>query len=241
MVSTEYKWAKKAPNITLDVKTLKYAYQPIYDIHTGSIYGYEALMRPEGCSPMDIIDAYTEANQLDVIEEISLYYGTKFFKEANLEGYLFINSFPNACMSLEAAKRVAEIGGDEMASRLVFEVLEYAETDESAWKIKKRAIEIYGSHPLYAIDDFGTGENTDQKCLDYYRPDIVKIDRQYIKNIDSDHWNQLILADIIKHLRQRGITVLAEGVETKEEYSYLLGADVDLMQGYYLGRPKVYA
>ena len=86
MTSKACSLAKKTPRIQLNIDTLQYAYQPIYDIRTGKIYGYEALMRPEGHSPMDIIEAYTEANQLDFIEETSILYGTKYFLEAELEG-----------------------------------------------------------------------------------------------------------------------------------------------------------
>ena len=241
MTSKEYMGAKTAIGATLDLKSLKYAYQPIFDIRTGIIFGYEALMRPAGHTPLEIIDAYTKANQLDFIEEISLYYGTKFFKEAGLQGYLFINSFADACMSSEGAKKVAELGGQEMASRLVFEILEYGTIDPSVWRVKKHAIEMYGSHPLYAIDDYGTGGNNDYHCINLYQPDIVKIDRSYIQNIDSNPANQAIVTDMIEHMHNRGILVLAEGVETKAEYDYLCQKDIDLAQGYYLGMPKIYS
>ena len=45
---------------------------------------------------------------------------------------------------------------------------------------------------------------------------------------------------MIQNLHRFNITVLAEGVETEEEYKYLLNTDIDLMQGYYLGMPKIY-
>ncbi|MCR4999716.1 MAG: EAL domain-containing protein [Lachnospiraceae bacterium] len=241
MVSKACNLTKKAPRILLDVDTLQYAYQPIFDIRTGKVFGYEALMRPEGYSPMDIIEAYTEANQLDFIEETSILYGTKYFLEAGLEGYLFINSFTNACMSPEGAIRAAEMGGQEMAHRLVFEILEYGKVDPEIWLHKKESAERFGSCPLYAIDDYGTGENQNYECIDFFQPDIIKIDRHFIHNINSDEHNQQIVSDMVSNFHKKGIMVLAEGVETKEEYEYLLGMGIDLMQGYYLGKPKIYS
>ncbi|MBR1651682.1 MAG: EAL domain-containing protein [Lachnospiraceae bacterium] len=240
MESVLYKRTKKVPSITLDLETLKYAYQPIYDIRTGEIFGYEALMRPEGHSPMDIVNSYAEVGMLDFIEEVSLYYGTKFFKEANLEGYLFVNSFTNACMSPEGAKKVAELGGEEMASRLVIEILEYGKLDEKKWDLKKRNCKYYGSHPLYAIDDFGADPESDRSRIEYICPNIIKIDRKFISGIDSNQKNQHLVNAMIQNLHRVDITVLAEGVETKAEYDYLLNTDIDLMQGYYLGMPKIY-
>ncbi len=232
--------SEKKPDLILDLKNLKYAYQPIYNIRTGRIFGYEALMRPSGHSPLEIIKAYTEAGQLDFIEEVSLYYGTKFFMEAGLEGYLFINSFTDACMSIEAAEMVAELGGEEMASRLVIEILEYGKVDKEKWDIKRSACEYFGSHPLYAIDDFGADPESDRERIEYITPDIIKIDRKYISEIESNPLNQRIVSAMIENLHRVGITVLAEGVETRQEYEYLMGTDIDLMQGYYLGKPKIY-
>ncbi len=240
MLVTEYPKFVQEPAIQLNTETLKYAYQPIFDVRTGAIFGYEALMRPEGYTPLEIIDAYTEADRLDEVEEATFYYGTKGFLDANLEGYLFMNTFTDVCMTVEGAKRVAALGGDAMRNRFVVEILEYAQTDPTVWRIKKRAMELSGADPLYAIDDYGTGMNIDHACIEMYRPNIVKIDRKFIRNIDTNYEHQLIVADMLKTLHQEGITVLAEGVETKEEYDYLMQTDIDLMQGYYLGMPKIY-
>ena len=51
MESVVYEKVNKAPRLTLDLDTLKYAYQPIYDINSGRIFGYEGLMRPAGHTP----------------------------------------------------------------------------------------------------------------------------------------------------------------------------------------------
>ena len=77
-------------------ENLKYAYQPIFDLSDGSIYGYEALMRPEPFSPMDIVEYCLSEDRLDEIETITVIYGGMHFLESRLEGRLFLNSFPAA-------------------------------------------------------------------------------------------------------------------------------------------------
>ncbi|MBO7600817.1 MAG: EAL domain-containing protein, partial [Lachnospiraceae bacterium] len=52
--------------------------------------------------------------------------------------------------------------------------------------------------------------------------------------------NQRIVDLMCHEIKKRGIMTLAEGVETEEEYYYLLDQDIDLMQGFYLGKPKLY-
>ncbi len=230
----------KVPEILINLDTLKFAFQPIFDVHTGDIFGHEALMRPAEHSPAEIIEAYAKADSLSKIEEITFYYGTKAFKEANLEGYLFLNTFPGTCMSIDMALKTAELGGPEMANRFYIEILEYTKLDLFAWNMKRKAMSGTGATPKIAIDDYGTGENTDLVCLDMYKPDLVKIDRKYISQIDSNLEHQLVVANMIRTLKERGIKVLAEGVETEEEYNYLMHSDIDYMQGYYLGRPRIY-
>lgn len=217
-----------------------FAYQPIFDARTEKLYGYEALMRPEPYSPLQFIEEMAKLDRLQHVEEITNYYGIKYFKEAKLEGKLFLNSLPATCMSLEMSKATEQMGGDYMIGRLVYEILEYTTPDRFAYGVKRTAFENNGANPLIAIDDFGTGGNIDNECVDYYKPDIVKVDRSIISHIDTELSNQETLQQIIFDMRERNVLVLAEGVETEAEYRYLKKQDIDYMQGFYLGKPKLY-
>ena len=220
---------------------IKFAYQPIYRLSDDSIYGYEALMRPYPFTPSDFIKQVDDMDMLYRIEEITNYYGVKCFMEAGLEGKIFLNSFPSVCMRIQQAKEVAALGGDVMKNRLIYEVLEYTRLEKYAWEMKKVAFNTEGATPLIAIDDFGTGSNFDRRCLDFYRPDLVKIDRRFVSNVDKDFNKQHTVNEIIEELKDRDIMILAEGIETKEEYNYFKHMRIDLAQGYYLGMPKIYS
>lgn len=226
-------------NYEIHPETLQFAFQPIWDIKNHSIYGYECLMRPNGRPPMDYIMAYERAGRLQEIEEISFYYGAKAFLDAKLEGMLFMNSFPSTCMSLERALEAEMMASGRLRDRMVIEILEYTQHDDFSWQIKKMAFERSGARPLYAIDDFGTGENEDLACLRRYKPDIVKIDRKFVNHIESNPEHQNVIEHMVAGGRRDGIKLLAEGVETANEYYYLM-SKVDYMQGYFLGKPKIY-
>jgi EAL domain-containing protein (putative c-di-GMP-specific phosphodiesterase class I) len=219
---------------------IKFAFQPIFVVETNSIYGYEALMRPEPYSPMEVIADFAKKQRLNEIEEITTYYGAYHFLKNNLQGKLFLNSFPAAFVGEEMMKKVHELCGDKFKNKLVIEILEY--TNYSAFAHQQKIIQFKESRASeeYAIDDFGTGKNIDTQCIEFYKPDIVKIDHKIISNIDTDVRNQKALIDILEMSLRYGVTMLAEGVETEAEFNYLKNYPVKLMQGFYLGKPQVY-
>lgn len=83
---------------------------------------------------------------------------------------------------------------------------------------------------LIAIDDFGAGYNSETVLLDM-APDIIKVDMSLVQRIHEDPNRQLILNNILDFAGQNHITVLAEGVETKEELEFLIQCGVELFQG----------
>ena len=86
------------------------------------------------------------------------------------------------------------------------------------------------------LDDYGTGYNS-EKCLLTLSPQYVKVDIAIIRDIDTDADKQQIVSNIVEYAHQRGMYIIAEGVETKEELEKVLELKVDLLQGYYLARP----
>ena len=70
-----------------------------------------------------------------------------------------------------------------------------------------------------------------------FSPDIVKLDRYLISNCDKDEEKQNYIEYLLGEFHSRGILVVAEGIERKEEFDYLVGIGIDLFQGYYLAWP----
>ena len=219
---------------------INFAFQPIFEIKTGNIYGYEALMRPSPYTPMEVIAEYARSNRLNEIEEFTTYYAAKQFLENNLTGKLFLNSFPSAFVSDEMLEKVHQLVQHRLKNRLVVEMLEYTEFDSHAHYKKTTQFERSKTDEFIAIDDYGTGKNIDEECIEFYKPDIVKIDRKLIENIHKNITSQKAMLDICNYLHKKGIIILAEGVETQEEYDYLKNYPITLMQGYFLGKPKIY-
>ena len=87
-----------------------------------------------------------------------------------------------------------------------------------------------------AIDDFGAGYSS-LSYLKKLRFDKLKIDREFVTEVDRHRDSQAICQSIIALARGLGIAVLAEGVERYEEYAWLRQHGCILFQGYYLSRP----
>ena len=117
---------------------------------------------------------------------------------------------------------------------MIVENLEYPYFSYEIWQEKSRSVRSMGN--LLAADDFGSGIN-DMERVDVMKPDIVKLDRELISGIDHDSVKQNDVTRLVLDFHSKNMLVVAEGVEEKEEFDYLVGLGVDLFQGYYLARP----
>ena len=89
----------------------------------------------------------------------------------------------------------------------------------------------------FALDDFGTGFSS----LTYLKNlplDILKIDRTFVQTLLKDPKNQIITGAIISLANSLELRVIAEGVETNEQFEYLLSLGCSNFQGYLFGRPE---
>jgi diguanylate cyclase (GGDEF)-like protein len=88
----------------------------------------------------------------------------------------------------------------------------------------------------FVVDDFGKGYST-LAYLKHLPIDSVKIDRSFIRSLPDSGEDAAILKGVQEIARGLGIRLVAEGVETEEQHSFLASISVDLFQGYLFGRP----
>jgi EAL domain-containing protein (putative c-di-GMP-specific phosphodiesterase class I) len=221
--------------------------QPIVSLKNGvHLYGYESLLRteaPQQVSPGKLFSTAHETGLLSLLDKRAREAAIKSKKEKIPAGIKsFINFLPSTIYNPEYCLRHTfnlvnqyQIDPDE----LVFEVVEsekIADIDHL-----KKVLNTYKRQGMkVALDDVGAGFST-LEVLEMLNPDYVKIDRQYINRCDQDTANQEFLARVIELAEKLGITVLAEGIERKEELDYCMKIGIDLAQGYYLGKPSVNA
>lgn len=225
-----------APEILTALSELQinYVFQPIFYEDGKTVFAYEALMRPVGMYVTDLIEEYIKKDQLHVLE-VATFWGAA--QEYFLRGYkekLSINSFPCECFTEEETQTYVDYFGHD-DNILMIEMLEYPKFSISK-SLKKKEVAAVGNSIL-ALDDYGAGFN-DMEKVKIVEPHIIKIDRALLSGIDTNVEKQNNCKQIIEDMHSRGIKVVAEGIETAEEFEYLKSIGADLFQGYYLGMPK---
>ena len=213
--------------------SINYVFQPIFQADGKTVFAREALMRPTDMTVTELIEEYTKLGKLHVLE-VATFFGA--MQEYQLRGYdckVSLNSFPSEQFSISEQRAFAEYFGN-MNGLGIIEILEYPYIDKDAVEAKRIATD---RQDLWiAIDDFGTGINN-MDVVNMYDTKIVKLDRHIISGIDHDPEKQENVKNLVLEFHSRGMLVLAEGVEEKAEFDYLVGLGVDLYQGYYLARP----
>ena len=223
----------------LNESLITYHFQPIVRADDGEIFGYEALMRPiDGINltPLEIISCASKLNRLYDVEKATFDRVLTHISENSAlfeDKKVFINSLP--AYQLEGNdeailyKRLNDHSGQI--------VVEYTEASEFAEeKLEKRKSDYDKLKVEIALDDYGSGYSNVNNLI-RYTPKYVKIDRMLVSGINASEQKKHFVKSIVDYASKNNITVLAEGVETKEEMRCVISLGVDLIQGYYTGRP----
>ena len=217
------------------------AFQPIYDVASHRVWGYEALIRGTGgegaytmlsrVSPEQRY-RFDQACRVKAIELAS----RLFPKDCDLK--LSINFMPNAVYEPAACLRATLNAASRHGfpkSGIMFEFTEDEEVSDPLHLT--RIITEYRKHGFVtAIDDFGAG-HAGLGLLVEFQPDLIKIDMKIVRGIDTSRARQAVVAGIVGIARTLDIAVLAEGIETEEEFLTLKAAGIRLFQGYWFARP----
>ncbi len=225
---------------------LKLYYQPIIDLKTRKIIGVEALIRwihpSKGIiSPMEFLPFAEESGLIIDIGEQVIHQACK-----QLQNWLDIGCC-NVKMSINLSARqfhqedlVEKIAGEldsmnicgkdivvEMTENVAISDLNYSINILN--KLKKLGIKV-------ALDDFGTGYSS----LNYLKQlpiDIIKLDREFIKDIQNSIDERLIAKTVIELAHGMDLTLTAEGIETEDQLKILEDFNCDHGQGYLFSRP----
>lgn len=231
---------RKELNDLIENKLVKYAYQPIVDAHSGEIFGFEALMRPQGTvlkSPSDVMRLARAQSMLYRIEFMTWTSSLEQFAskaDSHPNAKLFLNSIPSIPM-LEDLIYELESQYASMLPRLVVELLETDEIEQRYLETKQKFVEKW--HAQMAIDDFGSGYSNDSTLL-RFAASYIKIDMEFIQGIAEDQDRQKLVANMIQYAHEKDILVIAEGIERYEDMAYLITHGIDYLQGYYLSKPS---
>ncbi len=215
-----------------------YAYQPIFDVRNGSIFAHEALVRgPNGEGAMSVLSQVTEANRYR-FDQACRVKAIKGASQLGIQENISINFLPNAIYKPELCIRTTLAAATTYGfpvDRIIFEVTEGERVDDGPWFAQiLREYKRCGFKT--AIDDFGAGY-AGMKLLADFQPDIIKIDMDLVRNVDSNKARQAIVRSMVRLCEEMDIQVIAEGIETTAERDFLRDSGISLMQGFLLAKP----
>jgi len=224
----------------------KLVYQPKILLETGEIIGAEALIRwehPEKglVSPDIFIPIAEDTGLIKLIGKWVLSEACEQNKRWQQAGLPVIPVAINvSAVELKQADYLQQVSKILMQSGLEAQYLELEVTERVAIDGNDEGIRdllaLKEMGVRLSIDDFGTGYSS----LSYLKRlpvDSVKIDKSFVRDIQSDANDAAIVTAIIKMSHSLGFSVIAEGVETSAQLQFLKEAECDEIQGYFISRP----
>lgn len=228
----------------LNKKQLSTLFQIIFSIKESKVFGYEALARgplkSELYEPVALFAYALKKGRLQALDKISSSLALHRFKRAQRSGKIFINLSPDTITSFAYEMETLLILGEKQGvspEKIVIEITEHFSSDDFSRLLS--ALNTYRAMGVeVAIDDFGAGYSGMRQWLDI-EPDYVKLDGHFVHNINEDDKKRLFMDSVKSMTDKLGCKLIVEGVETKEEFSFVSDLGVDLVQGYFIGYPQV--
>jgi diguanylate cyclase (GGDEF)-like protein/PAS domain S-box-containing protein len=218
-------------------------YQPQAELTTGRIVAMEALIRwrhPQRglVPPAGFVSMLEESGLIMLAGEWILNQACAEYKEMGLQGMrLSVNVSASQFNDPELLHKVCSV---MRRDNIPPDVLELEMTENTIMQDPEAAAEILKKLRALgvriAIDDFGTGYSS-LSYLKRFPLDALKIDQGFVRDLTHDVNDAAIVEASITLGKKLGLEVVAEGVETQEQFDFLRVHDCDLAQGYHVSRP----
>lgn len=228
------------------------AYQPIVDLETGRPIAFEALLRMREEDGRVLTAGQVSPALLDA--KLSRRVSHFMLERLRADGARMLELFgPDTRIGLNVTE--ADLGrrasDESFVDRLLgilkdspltpanvtIEVTETMLLVDDAGLVREALRRLDEAGFTVALDDFGTGFSSLTHLRDFPIRK-VKIDKDFIASISSDHQSRLIIQAIVQMGRSLGLRVVAEGVETEEQANFLRSIGCGHAQGYLFGKPQ---
>ncbi|MDP3774796.1 MAG: EAL domain-containing protein [Gemmatimonadales bacterium] len=209
-------------------------YQPIVDVRTRAIIGYEALSRgPEGefASPDVLFRVAYESELVFKLDRLCRERALLGFRKMQGDQLLFINMEP---LSIFDPMLPAKVSTRHVA-RTVFEITEHAAiADFTTFRQAVQLVKRSGFK--FALDDVGSAYSG-LRIITEIEPDFIKLDMELTRAAHGSRVKMELIRAVAGFCAEAGVPMIVEGVETPEELQAVTKLGIHLVQGYMIGRP----
>jgi EAL domain-containing protein (putative c-di-GMP-specific phosphodiesterase class I) len=207
-------------------------YQPIVEVPTRRVVGYEALSRFPTDSGLTTEEWYRKSAEVGAETELELCAARRAVEGLDLvDGYVSVNLRARRLLTTAALDFLEA----QPVDRLVLELTEHAAVDDYT-VLTGMLAPLRADGLRVAVDDTGAGYASLRHVL-LLGADLIKLDRSLVSDLASDPVRHALVAALTRFADDTGSRVVAEGVETTEELAALEHLGVHYVQGYLLGRP----
>jgi EAL domain-containing protein (putative c-di-GMP-specific phosphodiesterase class I) len=218
------------------LSSLWMAYQPIVRARTGSLFGYEALLRsddPALPDPGAFLDAAERLGRVYDVGRAVRRKASHSMSRVASPALLFVNLHAIELNDETLTSLSAPLTA--IASRVVLEITERASL-ESIDDVPSRVARLRELGFRIAIDDLGAGYSG-LTSVARLEPEFVKLDMSLVRDVHKSPVKRKLVRSMTTLFKDMGITVVAEGIEVVEERDTLVELGCDLLQGYLVARP----
>jgi len=221
-------------DVLASASALAPVFQPIVELATGRVAGYEALSRFHSPTARTVPVWFAQARRFGLGSQLQAkaIAAALAVPDRPAGRYLSVNASPSALVSAEVMAA--------LPARLDDLVVEITEQEPAAGfgdgPLKDVLAELRGRGARIAVDDTGAGYAGLQRML-AIRPDIIKLDKALVTGLHRDPAKTALVEALVRFARRTGAQICAEGIESAEELLTLADLDVLLGQGHLLGMP----
>lgn len=216
-------------------------YQPIYLLKPFKLFGLEALCRPKTDSllanPELLFKAAVQYGCYQDLEMLSWKKAVEYAADFITNEFLFLNCNPYLVEGPKflTIKSLFDNSGLNVGN-VILEITERSEV--ANFKEFYTQLSRFREHGFkFAVDDVGGGYASLESIVET-KPEVVKIDRHIINNLENDPYKRSIVKFVVAFCKENNIFSIAEGIENKENLQKIMELGVDAAQGYYLSKPK---
>lgn len=228
----------------LDKGSISVLAQPIMNLTSGDVYGWEILTRgPENTVlhfPDELFQFASQTGVLCRLEFLVVKRALEEIAARKIKEPVFLNVTAVTLthpLFLSHVLHCLELHPPLSPGQIYFEITERHQISNMAAMID--ILRTYRGHGFrFAVDDAGSGYSSLQWISELV-PELIKIDRSVIQHVDRIAIKESLLKAIVTAAREMNCEVVAEGVEREEEADVLFRLDVEMGQGFYFARPNV--
>ena len=215
-----------------------FAFQPIVDTHTGTVYSHEALVRGLNNEPAyQILQQYV-GERMIAFDAACRIKAIEVAARIGVHTHLNLNFLPSAVLDVEDGMQSTIEAAGRHSFPLDKIILEATEVEAISDPVHFASVvnEYRRAGMQLAIDDFGAGY-AGLSLLAEFQPDIVKLDMSLVRGIHAHGPRQAIVRGISQVCADLGIDFVVEGVETEDEFAWFNDLGAYLYQGYLFAKP----